>query len=543
MKLWNALFRRRRGQGNSQQRKAAKQDGRSGKAASRESEDGLSEDIDENLRTIVTELGGSDDLTIRKIDVSGADSIVVAFIYIDNLVDSAMVNQMLLHPLMSEIDDTPSGESSEEWYRRVRDRALAVGRVHEMRTAREALACILEGHTIVFLQGSAVALAADTSGGDRRAVEEPGTQTVIRGPKEGFTESIKTNLSLIRRRIKSPRLRVERKTLGRLTQTQIALVYLHGIAKASIVEEVRRRIDRIDTDSILESAYIEEFVQDAPFTPFPTIENTERPDAAAAGILEGQIAIIVDGTPFALLAPVTFVRFFQSSEDYYQRFGIASFLRLIRYVAFFVSMLLPAMYIAITTFHQEMLPTPLLISLAAQREGVPFPAIVEALLMEITFEVLREAGVRMPKVIGPAISIVGALVLGQSAVQAGLISAAIVIVVSFTAIASFVIPAINMSIAARLIRFAMMILGGTLGLFGIMSGLMVLLIHLASLRSFGVPYLAPLAPFVWTNWKDAFVRMPHWAMKKRPPTIADGSNLVRQSGGQKPKPPGRKSKF
>ena len=543
MKLWNVLFRRKRGQGSSQQRKAAKQDGRSGTAASRDTGEGLSGDVDENLRTIVTELGGSDDLTIRKIGVDGADSSVVAFIYIDNLVDSSTVNQMLLHPLMSEIGESSSGKSSEEWCRKIRDRALAVGRVHELRSPEEALACILEGHTIVFLQGSATALAADTSGGDRRAVEEPGSQTVIRGPKESFTESIKTNLSLIRRRIKSPRLRVERKTLGRLTQTQIALVYLHGIAKASIVEEIRRRIDRIDTDSVLESAYVEEFIQDVPITPFPTIENTERPDATAAGILEGQIAIIVDGTPFALLAPVTFVRFFQSSEDFYQRYDIATFLRLIRYVAFFVSMLLPAMFIAITTFHQEMLPTPLLISLAAQREGVPFPAIVEALLMEITFEVLREAGVRMPKVIGPAISIVGALVLGQSAVQAGLISAAIVIVVSFTAIASFVIPAINMSIAARLIRFVMMILGGTLGLFGIMSGLMVLLIHLASLRSFGVPYLAPLTPFVWTNWKDTFVRMPHWVMKKRPPTIADGSNLIRQGDDQMPKLPGRKSKF
>jgi spore germination protein KA len=395
----------------------------------------------------------------------------------------------------------------------------------------------MEGISIIMLQGCTVAISANTAGGDHRAVEEPSSQTVVRGPKEGFTENINTNLSLLRRRIKSPALRVVYRQIGRQTRTHVAVVYMKDIAKDSVVQEIMSRLDRIDTDAILDSGYIEEFIQDAPFTPFPTVQNTERPDAAAGGILEGQVAIIVDGTPFVLLAPATFIRFLQSSEDYYQRFDIASFLRLIRYGSFFASMLLPSLFIAVTTFHQEMLPTPLLISLASQREGVPFPAVVEAIAMEATFEVLREAGVRMPRVIGPAISIVGALVLGQAAVQAGLVSAAMVIVVSFTAIANFVIPAINMAIAARLIRFVMMILAATLGLFGIMSGLMVLLIHLASLRSFGVAYTVPFSPFIWPNWKDVIVRLPHWAMKQRPFEISSAKNRNRQSGGQMPTPP------
>ncbi len=497
----------------------------------------LSSDIAINLRSIQTALGTSSDIVVRKINDASSGMDGVAFVYIDDLVDQQTINQMILHPLMAEISDRASVSSPAEWLGILKNKVLSVGQVLELKTVDEAVTQLLEGSTLVFLQGCAITLAACTSGGEKRSLNEPSSQTVIRGPKESFTENIKTNISLVRRRIKSPELRVELRKIGKQTKTHVGIIYLRGIANDKIVEEVRIRLNRIDTDSILESAYIEEFIQDANITPFPTIANTERPDAAAAGILEGQIAIVVDGTPFVLLAPVTFIRFFQSSEDYYQRYDIATFLRVIRYVAFFISMLLPSLFIAISTFHQEMLPTPLLISLAAQREGVPFPAVVEALVMEITFEVLREAGVRMPKVIGPAISIVGALVLGQAAVQAGLISAAMVIVVSFTAIANFVIPAINMAIAARLIRFVMMILGATLGLYGILSGMMILLIHLAGLRSFGVPYLDPFSPFVWSNWKDVFIRAPQWAMKKRPLPLAAKGDVVRQGPGQMPAPP------
>jgi spore germination protein KA len=366
-------------------------------------------------------------------------------------------------------------------------------------------------------------------------VEEPQSQTVIRGPKEGFTENIRTNTALIRRKIKSPDLWIINRKIGRQTQTDVSVMYLHGIADEKIVNEILQRLDRIDTDSILESGYIEEFIQDRTFTPFPTITNTERPDAVAGAVLEGKVAILVDGTPFVLIAPITIFKLFQSSEDYYQKHDIATFLRLLRMVSFVISMLLPSLYIAITTFHQQMLPTLLLISLAAQREGVPFPALVEAFAMEITFEVLREAGVRMPRAIGSAISIVGALVLGQAAVQAGLVSAAMVIIVSFTAIASFVAPSISISNSARLLRFGFMILAATLGLFGIIAGMIAVLIHLSGLRSFGIPYLVPVAPFIPSDQKDTLIRVPWWAMKRRPRLI-NTQNVTRQSKNLKPSP-------
>ncbi|MDG0793863.1 spore germination protein [Cohnella ginsengisoli] len=219
---------------------------------------------------------------------------------------------------------------------------------------------------------------------------------------------------------------------------------------------------------------------------------------------------------FPLFFRSPFSNFFLSSEDYYQRHDIASFVRMIRFIAFFVSLLLPSLYIAVTTFQQEMIPTTLLISLAAQREGVPLPALLEALLMELTFEVIREAGIRMPRVIGPAISIVGALVLGQAAVQAGLVSGAMVIIVSFTAIANFVIPALGMSAAIRLMRFLLMALAGSFGLFGVLAGMIPLLLHLVALRSFGVPYLLPIAPLKWMNFKDLFYRLPWRALTERP---------------------------
>ncbi|WP_127532128.1 spore germination protein [Paenibacillus kobensis] len=492
-------------------------------------------DLELNIERLQRFLGGGSDIVCRTLTHRSFDNEQYAILYMDGLVDGAAIHTMLLG-LLEDANRTNELQDDGSLYNHLMDRSIAVGKIRPVTSIDEAGYAMLEGSTVIVVGHSLRAIAVDTAGGESRSVEEPSSQTVVRGPKEGFTENLRTNTALVRRIIKSPNLRMDYKVVGQETRTNIAVVYLQGIAQDDVVQEVHRRIDAIEIDGILESGYIEEFIQDKAFTPFPLIQNTERPDAACAGILEGQVVIMVSGTPFVLLTPVTFVRFFQSSEDYYQRYDIATFLRLIRVASFFISMLLPSMYIAITTFHQEMLPTSLLVSLAAQREGVPFPALVEAFLMEITFEILREAGVRMPRIIGPAISIVGALVLGQAAVQAGLVSAAMVIVVSFTAIASFVIPAVNMGIAARLIRFVLMILGGTFGLFGIMSGLMVLLAHLCGLRSFGKPYLMPISPFVPGNLKDVLIRVPWWAMRNRPKNMASKSNLKREGSGQRPDP-------
>ncbi|MEK5448045.1 spore germination protein [Paenibacillus sp. FSL R7-0331] len=501
----------------------------------------LSPSLEESLQEIIRRTGASPDIVIRRLTNESLSPLPLAFIYIDGLVNADLVNQTVLQPLMDYVLPENSSVTADDAYPLVKDRMLPVGGVKEGKTIEHMLAYLFEGYTLILFGGLRVALAADTSGWEKRSINEPTSQGVIRGPKEGFTESLRVGTSMLRRRLKTSDLRIEEYKIGQRTQTGVALVYLEGLASAEVLAEIRRRLNGIITDSILESNYIEEFIQDGGLTPFPTIQNTERPDAVAGGILEGQIGIIIDGTPFALLAPSTFFNFFQSSEDYYQRYDISSFLRLIRYGAFFVSMLLPALYIAVTTFHQEMLPTTLLISLAAQREGVPFPALAEALLMELTFDVLREAGVRMPRTIGPAISIVGALVLGQAAVSAGLVSAAMVIVVSFTAISNFVIPSLAIANSIRLIRFMLMLTAATLGLFGIMSFMMVLLIHMAGLYSFGVPYLSPVAPMIPRYLKDIFIRVPLWSMPLRPKTYL-GKETRRQAPGQKPQSPEEQQK-
>ncbi len=495
----------------------------------------LNVSLEANLQEISKRIGQSSDVVFRRFTNESLSSLSLAFIYIDGLVNSETINRNLLQPLMETFTLKSDSITTEAAFSLIKDQMLPVGGVKEGLTVESLLGLLFEGYTLILFDGIQKALAADTAGWEKRSINEPTSQGVIRGPKEGFTESLRTGTSMLRRRLKTSDLRIEEYKIGQRTQTGVALVYLDGLASESVLAEIRRRLNSINTDSILESNYIEEFIQDGGLTPFPTIQNTERPDAIAGGILEGQVGIIIDGTPFALLAPSTFFNFFQSSEDYYQRYDISSFLRMIRYSAFFVSMLLPALYIAVTTFHQEMLPTTLLISLAAQREGVPLPALAEALLMELTFDVLREAGVRMPRTIGPAISIVGALVLGQAAVQAGLVSAAMVIVVSFTAISNFVIPSLAIANSIRLIRFVMMLIAATLGLFGIMSFLIVLLIHMAGLRSFGVPYLSPVAPMTPRYLKDIFIRVPLWDMTTRPMTNL-GKETRRQASHQRPQP-------
>jgi spore germination protein KA len=315
------------------------------------------------------------------------------------------------------------------------------------------------------------------------------------------------------------------KTIGRVTSTDIAVIYLENIVDKEVVKEVNRRLDEIDIDSILESGYIEELIQDNTLTPFPLLYSSERPDITSAALLEGRVAIAVDGTPFVLTAPSLFAEFLQSSEDYYQKSTYSSLIRILRHLSFLLTMLTPAVYIAITTFHAEMLPTPFLLSIAANREGIPFSTVVEVLLMEITFEVLREAGIRLPKTIGSAISIVGALVIGESAVQAGIISPALIIVVSFTAITSFVIPAYNFSIPLRMLRFGFIFLAATFGLYGILLGIIVLVLHLCNLTSFGIPYMTSYGPFSLEDQKDIFVRFPWNKLKTRPSFVR---NNIRQ---------------
>lgn len=314
------------------------------------------------------------------------------------------------------------------------------------------------------------------------------------------------NMSLLRKRLKTPALKIHTRNMGDRTNTSISLVYMEGIIDPKLVKEVETRLGDLKLRDVLESQYIEEGIVDQRYSPFPQMIATERPDVVVSNLLEGRFAILVDGTPFTLIAPVTIFSMLQSSEDYYQNVFMSVFVRWLRYIFFVLSMLLPSAYVAITTFHQEMIPTVLLLSIARAREEIPFPALVEALIMEIAFEALREAGVRLPKQVGSAVSIVGALIIGQAATSAGIVSAPMIIIVAITGIASFMIPRYAASIATRLLRFPMMFLAGTLGLTGVMLGVILVVIHLSSLRSFGTPYLSPVAPTMAKELKDVWWR-------------------------------------
>ena len=315
------------------------------------------------------------------------------------------------------------------------------------------------------------------------------------------------------------------------------MAYIEGFADSTLVDEVTNRLKRIKIDGILESGYIEEMIQDYPFSPFPQVLTTERPDVAAACLLEGRVIILIDGTPITLIAPCTFASLLQAPEDYYNPFYISTFIRWLRYIFFFIALLAPSAYVAILTFHQEMVPTSLLLTIAESREQIPFPALVEAFIMEITFEALREAGVRLPKQVGAAVSIVGALVIGQAATAAGLVSSPMVMVVAITGIASFLVPRYATGISIRILRFPIMILSGMLGLLGVMLGITAIVAHMCTLKSFGVPYLNSTAPLKIRNLKDVLVRAPWWAMDTRPEFFSkDTSNQRRESGNQMPGP-------
>nr|WP_081810934.1 spore germination protein [Bacillus sp. UNC438CL73TsuS30] len=492
----------------------------------------LSSDLFVNEQVLQNSFHNCSDFMIRTVSVTEKTKIL--FIYLDGLTDSKTLDEVLLKPLLLEVSPNEL-ESVFTLKQMIEQKILAASSIKSVSKVNELVNCVLKGNIGILLDGEPSAIIAGMQKNEQRNIEEPQTEVSIRGPRDGFTESLKTNLSLLRRRIRSIRLKFESFTIGELSQTDVTMAYIEGIAPDSLLREVRKRVEQIQIDGVLESGFIEEFIEDVPFSPFPQIQNTERPDIVSANLLEGKIAIIVDNTPFVLILPMTFWSGLQAVEDYYERFLYTSFVRVIRYILFNIALFLPSVYVALTTYHPQLIPTSLLISVAAAREGVPFPAFIEAFIMEIVFEGLREAGIRLPKAVGSAVSIVGALVIGQAAVQAGIVSAPMVIVVATTGIASFAIPRYNLGTAVRMIRFIMLVLAGVFGFYGIVVGFIALTIHLVNLRSFGVPYFSPVAPQIWTNLKDVLIRPPRWKTNNRPALIS-GKDKKRIPAHQKPGP-------
>jgi spore germination protein KA len=494
-------------------------------------------DLRERLEQVQERLGESRDVIVREF-ASGNGRIKVALVFIDGMVDKKIIQDHIIRPIQSEkLTDTARELNKANALEMLREHLTSGSELSVAPDLTQALKLVLGGDTALLIDGEVKILVFGTRAWQGRMVDEPVTEAAVRGPREGFTETIRVNTSLLRRRIRHEKLRFETMIAGRRTGTQVMLVYIDDVVNKRVLEEVRRRVAAIDTDSILESGYIEEFIEDSPWSMFPQIEHTERADKAAAAILEGRVVILTDNTPFSLIVPTSFFQFIQASEDYYERPFVGVALRLLRLFVLNISLMFPAIYVAVVSFHQEMLPTPLLLSIAATREGVPFPAVGEALLMEGTFEVLREAGVRLPKTVGQAVSIVGGLIVGDAAIRAGIVSPAMVIVVAATAISTFAIPAFNASIALRLLRFPLLFLAGAMGLYGVIFGLIIILLHLASLQSFGVPYLAPLVHGTSDDALKSFARPPWWMNLKRPRLLATQERRRQSSTvGSRPAP-------
>lgn len=475
------------------------------------------------------------DLVYRQFTVGGRQERQAAVFYFDGMTSSKVVHDNILQPLLLDAElvqyDAENDQNLKNYFSYVKQHLLPAGEITIIDDLEQGSQAMMNGDVLLLLDGCLQAFVVDAKGFPHRSVDSSQNEMVLRGPQEAFTEALRVNTALIRRRLRTNQLKFEEKTLGRFTQTQISIVYLEGVANDNIIAEVHRRLDNLkDVDSILDASCIEQYIEDAPFSIFPQMQYTERPDKVAASLLEGRIALIVDGSPEVLLLPLMFVQLLQSPEDYYNRIAPGTFMRWIRYMGLLIAITFPSLYVAITSYHPEMLPLNLLLSIAAAREGVPFPAFVEALIMELAFELLREASIRLPGAIGNTIGIVGALVIGDAAVSAHLVAPQMVIVVAITAIGSFTVPSMEASYPIRLLRFPLMLLAAAFGLYGVMLGLLAILVHLVHLRSFGFPYLEPLAPLKLNELWDVFFRAPRWQMMLRPQFREPAVQTARSAG-------------
>lgn len=474
-----------------------------------------------NLQQVSRLFSGIPEFTTREISLKTGQK--AALVYMDGLVDKTVINTDILRPLLyGEFNQKDALES-----------AVTIGQIKKVQKWSDIEEALLMGKSVLFIDGHDSALELETQRWPERAIEEPQAELSVKsGAHQGFIETAGQNIAMIRRYIPSRELKAKELMVGERGRVKISLLYLADVVNQQALQEVESRITSLRVDAILTTGQLKELIEDNSFTPFPQLAITERPDTAASHLLEGRFAIVADRTPGVLIGPMTFSAFFQTIDDYNIRWLAASFIRLLHFAGFFIAIFTPALYIAMISFHYEVIPLPLLLSIAESRERVPFPPLVEALLMELILEMLREAGVRLPAPIGQTIGVVGGIVIGQAAVQAGLVSNIMVIVVSITAIASFIIPNLQMLHGVRLIRFPMMLLAFAFGIVGIISGMMAIFAHLLSLESLGVPYSAPISPLRLSDMKDTFLRLPMWMMKKRPVSIRP-NQLQRQGDRRK----------
>ena len=449
-------------------------------------------------------------LRVKRLTARKAENLDCALIYLDGMIDSEQVNDAIIKPILTI--ETPSESENKADY--IERQVLFARDVKKTDNVAKILEGILYGEVLVLINSSRQALTIDAKGWRTRGISEPEDERVLQGPREGFEEAALLNLAMLRRKLQTPDLCNEMLRVGRRTNTLVFICYLDTLADPRAVEEIKNRIKKIDIDSVLDTNYIAEFIRDGKYSVFKTSGTTERPDTVAARLLEGRIAVIVDGTPVVLTLPYLFSENFQSDEDYYLNFSVASIGRILRIVCFFLSISIPAVFIALVSFHRQLLPTSLAIAVSQLRGGVPFSPFTECLLLIFVFEILREAGARMPQSLGHALSIVGGLVVGQAAVDAGIISTPMLIVIALSGISGLMIP--RLKGAVFYLRLVLVFLATFLGLYGYIIGMAIIVMHIISLKSLGVDYTISLRKADFQSLKDTFWRSPWNTMKLRP---------------------------
>ena len=479
----------------------------------------LYKSLKENLNHVRETLGNANDLLIREFELKGADGLKGAVLGIDGIIDSNQAEQFVVKILMidlSLVQDEDEISRSNHIFQTLFESRISMIDANTARTFEDLFTNLINGHVIVLIDGVSQLMMFDCKGWQMRSISEPQTEVSLRGPKDCFVETIRVNTASIRRRVKDPRLRFDAHVVGEMSQTDVFVAYIEGLTDPELVKTANKRIESLDIDGIVDSSQLMQYIEDHRLTIFPRLVETERPDKAVSALMQGSVLILVDGSPFVITGPIYFATMFQTTDDYYNRPVIATWQRWLRYFSFLLVIFVPGLYIAVSTYHQEMIPTVLLITIIDQRSSNPFPTFIETLILLILFEIIREASVRKPKAIGDSMTIVGSLIIGQTIVQAGLVSYMVIIIGCITAIASFILSSSRLNNATRILSFVFMLIGNIFGLYGITLGFLVMIIHLCSLTSFNQPFMAPIAPFNLHDQEDQFVRFPLSWMKYRP---------------------------
>lgn len=480
------------------------------------------EDLKKNEAYIREKCRDCADILIRPMKLGQDKKTDCLVVYLEVAVSNMMLQDSIIGKLINHFWELPDRLMKEF----LEGNSFGISDVKELKTLEEAMDAMLAGNAIFFMDHYPKAIKISSKGYPSLGVAKAESEKVLRGAKEGFSDTVKINSALIRKRLKDTRLKVEEQQAGVRSHTMIQILYMEDLVREELLEEIKSRLERFEIDGVLDSGIIEQLTEDVWYSPFPQFQTTERPDRAAMELLNGRIVLLCDNSPMALVLPASFHSFMQTSEDRYNRFEMVSFLRILRYIAMLTATLLPGIYLATIRFHTQILPVNLILSFAEAREGVPFPSVVELIFLELSFELIREAGVRMPGALGSAVGIVGGLIIGQAAVTANIVSPIVVIIVALTALGSLAIPNEEFSSPFRLLKYMFLLLGGFLGVFGMVLGIYLVISHLSGLLSFGMPYLLPFVKKEnETGQGDGIFRRPLRKMRIRPAFARDTQKI------------------